>query len=290
MTITTGPNLGVMEDGAAGDAHVTEFKLFLRTMDLLVQANVISATTVAQPGSPANGDAYILPTGVTGAVWAGNAGKIARWTTKTSPAQWDLVTAKEGWNVRAKDTDLRYEHNGTTWVASGGANGSLMGLYAARPAAAAAPNTVYYATDVSEAYFSNGATWTVIPCGGTELGYAEITAGFSTASSTPVDITGLTVTCKVGERPVVIAYGANMRNNNVGGFARVYGVANSVLASNLTVAGTMGYLALSRETRVSGLTPGSTYTFKLQMAALTTGTADVYADTNDRPYIQVRTS
>lgn len=124
MTITTGPNLGVMEDGAAGDVHVTEFKAFLRAMDFLVQCNVISATTIAQPGSPANGDAYLVPAGATGAVFSANIGKLVRWTTKSTVAQWDVFTPKEGWECRAKDTDVRYEHNGTVWVAQSPAGSS----------------------------------------------------------------------------------------------------------------------------------------------------------------------
>jgi hypothetical protein len=41
---------------------------------------VISATTVAPPGSPTIGDAYLIPSGATGA-WSGLANRIAQWTS-----------------------------------------------------------------------------------------------------------------------------------------------------------------------------------------------------------------
>jgi len=164
------------------------------------------------------------------------------------------------------------------------------GTYAARPAASAAPNTVYFATNVGETYISNGTTWTLLPAGGSELGYAEITSTFSTASTTAVDIAGLSVTVVVGERPIVMAYGGNLRNTNAGGYARLLAIANGVNSSNLTILGTAGFQAMSRETRISGLTPGTSYTFKLQLMAITAGTAELYADANDKPYLQVRTA
>lgn len=164
------------------------------------------------------------------------------------------------------------------------------GPYANRPAPSAAIGVIYYATDVQEAYCSDGAAWTVIPCGGTELGYAELTNTTTTSSATAVDIAGLSVTCVVGERPVMLSYGGAMRNSLSGSFARVQAIANGFNTSNITVPGTGNYLTQTRETRVSGLTPGDTYTFKLQILAISGGSAQLYGDANDRPYLQVRTT
>lgn len=49
----------------------------LRILDALVQFNVISQTTPAQPGSPADGATYILTASPTGTNWAGHAREIA---------------------------------------------------------------------------------------------------------------------------------------------------------------------------------------------------------------------
>lgn len=165
-----------------------------------------------------------------------------------------------------------------------------IGTYASRPAASTAQGVIYYATDVQEAYRSDGTTWTVIPSGGTEIGYAEITTTTTTTSTTAVDIAGLSVTCVVGERPVVLSYGGAMRNSLTGDFVRVQAIANGFNTSNITVPGTGNYLTQTRETRVSGLTPGTTYTFKLQIMAIGGGSAQLYGDANDRPYLQVRTT
>jgi hypothetical protein len=163
------------------------------------------------------------------------------------------------------------------------------GSYALRPAATSVTaGYIYYATDVHEAYRSDGSAWSVLPSCSSELGYAEMTTSFSTASTAPVDVTGLTVTCMVGERAVVMAYGGAIRNNTTGGFAVLRAVANGVVQSNITVPGTGNYITQSRETRISGLTAGTTYIFKLTLMSVTSGTSDVYSDANDRAYLQVR--
>jgi hypothetical protein len=57
--------------------HVTVNEA-LRILDAVVQLSVLSATTTAQPASPADGDRYILPTGKTGAAWSAMAiGSVA---------------------------------------------------------------------------------------------------------------------------------------------------------------------------------------------------------------------
>lgn len=58
---------------------------------------VISATTTAPPGTPADGDTYLVPTGASGA-WAGHAGESATWDADadawifTTPAPGTVVT------------------------------------------------------------------------------------------------------------------------------------------------------------------------------------------------------
>lgn len=73
---------------------------------------VKSRTTTAQPGSPAAGDAYILPTGATGTNWAGNDGKIAHYYG----GSWKFWTAVEGARVWVNDEDQRVVCDGGAWV------------------------------------------------------------------------------------------------------------------------------------------------------------------------------
>lgn len=53
--------------------------------------SVISATTTAPPGSPVDGDTYLVPTGATGA-WAGHAGEAAVWDEVTGTWEFEAVT------------------------------------------------------------------------------------------------------------------------------------------------------------------------------------------------------
>lgn len=55
---------------------------------------VFNQTTTAPPGSPAEGDAYIVGTGGTGA-WAGHDRKLAIWET----AAWTILVPVDGWMV-----------------------------------------------------------------------------------------------------------------------------------------------------------------------------------------------
>src|SRR5690606_35888596 len=55
--------------------HLT-FNELVRALDLLVQPAVLSRTSATPPGSPADGDSYIVGTGASGA-WAGKDGQFA---------------------------------------------------------------------------------------------------------------------------------------------------------------------------------------------------------------------
>lgn len=74
---TFSPNLGLVrlvEGQAQGEAAVNEAN---NRIDALCQLSVKSRTVAAQPGSPADGDRYLLPpSGCTGAQWSGNDGRI----------------------------------------------------------------------------------------------------------------------------------------------------------------------------------------------------------------------
>lgn len=63
--------------------------------------NVLSATTAAPPGSPADGDRYIVPAGATGA-WSGHAGALAEWDAETGA--WVFTAIPDGSIVYVVDT------------------------------------------------------------------------------------------------------------------------------------------------------------------------------------------
>ena len=77
----------------------------LRRLDQLVQMAVKSRTTTAQPASPADGDAYILPSGKTGAQWGPmDEGAIAAF----QDGAWMQFTPRTGWRAYVEDDAALY--------------------------------------------------------------------------------------------------------------------------------------------------------------------------------------
>ena len=109
MSVTDGPNLGIMINAATGDNFDVQFRAFLRAIDVLLQGAVISKTLTSPPGSPANGDRYIVGASATGA-WSGKDKNIAIWTTDNPLApsgEWEFYAPKAGWLVvNLADSDI----------------------------------------------------------------------------------------------------------------------------------------------------------------------------------------
>src|SRR5467141_2085218 len=126
MSVSNGPNLGIMINALTGDAFDVDFRKFLRAIDVLLQGAVISKTLTAPPGSPANGDRYIVGASPTGA-WAGQAKSIAVWTTDNPAApsgEWEFYPPKSGWLVVNLADSTAYVYVSSTWTAVGGGGGS----------------------------------------------------------------------------------------------------------------------------------------------------------------------
>jgi hypothetical protein len=70
-----------------------------------------SKTTAAEPGSPADGDCYLLTASPTGTHWSGQANKIAFYENTA----WVFLTAHEGYSAYVNDDDTFYCFDGTTW-------------------------------------------------------------------------------------------------------------------------------------------------------------------------------
>lgn len=99
---------------AAGQAqkHVTVNESLLR-LDALVQLAVVSAATSAEPGSPTDGQVYILPAGKTGTHW----GAMTNWALAYyRDGVWEEVSPREGWLAYVKDTDRIYYYTGSAWA------------------------------------------------------------------------------------------------------------------------------------------------------------------------------
>ena len=114
MALTNGPNLALLVNGLPGEEHYDELMAQWRGFDVLVQCSVIDRDLAVPPGTPANGDAYIVAAGPAGA-WVGHTAKIARWSTAV--AAWEFFTPKAGWRAHAVDEALNLTYTGAAWVA-----------------------------------------------------------------------------------------------------------------------------------------------------------------------------
>lgn len=97
---------------AAGQAqkHVT-LNESLRMLDALVQLAVISRVVATPPGSPAEGDRYLVPSGAAGA-FAGHAGTIAAW----QDGGWIFLIPRAGWTAWIAAEAHLAVFDGTDWL------------------------------------------------------------------------------------------------------------------------------------------------------------------------------
>lgn len=139
---------GVASQAALHNTALREFEA--RTV------RVLSKTTTAPPGSPAESDSYIIPVGSPGS-WGGSANQIAAFLG----GAWSYATPIEGWRVWVNDIDNIYVYDGAAWVPTVGFN-SLGNINLNRSGAALATTAT--------------AGWPCIPtCAGTPTGVPAAT-------------------------------------------------------------------------------------------------------------------
>lgn len=119
MSVSNGPRIPIMIAAADGDAFGTDFRKFLRAVHVLIQTSVKSKTLTAPPGSPANGDTYLVAASATGA-WNGHDLAIANWTTDnpaTPSGLWEFYGPTLGFHLFNEFDSVFYGYDGTAWVA-----------------------------------------------------------------------------------------------------------------------------------------------------------------------------
>ncbi|MEZ5773320.1 MAG: DUF2793 domain-containing protein [Hyphomicrobiaceae bacterium] len=118
----TTPNLGLPYLMAAqAQKHVT-LNEAIRSLDVLVQTCVADRDLQTPPPDPADGAAYIVADGATGA-WTGREGAIAAF----QDGAWMFHPPREGWRAWIADEDLIAAYDGTAWVATGSGGGGGSG-------------------------------------------------------------------------------------------------------------------------------------------------------------------
>jgi hypothetical protein len=110
---------------AQAQKHVTHNEA-LRLLDGLVQLSVLDRDLTASPGSPADGDRYIVASGATGA-WAGWDLNVALWTD----GAWLRLPPRAGWRAWVEDEGLLLVYDGSVWIGTTPAelhNMALLGI------------------------------------------------------------------------------------------------------------------------------------------------------------------
>lgn len=116
MSATQESQLGLYKGWSLGEAgwddNMTEN---LNKIGAVIQLAAKDKDLTSPPGSPTEGDRYIVATSPTGS-WTGQAGKIA----VRLGAGWTFITPKEGWSCWLDDENRFYIHDGSVWQPSMG--------------------------------------------------------------------------------------------------------------------------------------------------------------------------
>jgi hypothetical protein len=169
MSIVNGPKIGTMVSAANGDTYGDGERHQFRSWQALVQANVKNTTLATPPGSPSNGDTYIVAAAPTGA-WTGQAGNIAYWavdaqdgpsiTPNIATGAWEFYTPLAGWIVYDQNSGANYQFNGTSWILASDLKTTVtpsVGVVTCNPALANSFRVNVNAV-VTSVIFSNGVT------------------------------------------------------------------------------------------------------------------------------------
>jgi hypothetical protein len=98
-------------DEAQSAAH-TKVNKFIALADAVAQLSMKDRDLTAPPGSPVDGDTYLVAASPTGA-WSGKAGKIAVYFSATP--EWLFVTPVEGWIGWLQDENKFIYYDGAAW-------------------------------------------------------------------------------------------------------------------------------------------------------------------------------
>jgi hypothetical protein len=95
---------------AQAQKHITHNEA-LRQLDGLVQLSVLDRDLTTPPGSPAEGDRYIVASGASGD-WVGWDGSVAHWTD----GAWLRIPPRTGWRAWVEDEEVLLVFDGSDWI------------------------------------------------------------------------------------------------------------------------------------------------------------------------------
>ncbi len=105
------PHLSItLVEQAQAQKEVTVNTAIMR-LEALLNTGVIDKDLATPPGSPAQGDVYIVASSPTG-VWTGQAEKVAYYDQT-----WKFITPREGMLLWVNDENKLYVYDGADWKA-----------------------------------------------------------------------------------------------------------------------------------------------------------------------------
>ncbi|NBS66857.1 MAG: DUF2793 domain-containing protein [Betaproteobacteria bacterium] len=111
MAASSGPNLGVSYGWAARESGWNAgMDANLKLLDAVLQLSVKSRAVAVPPGTPANGDRYIVGASPSGA-WAGKAAQVA----VRIEGAWTFFVPKIGWTCFIEDESVLSAYKATGW-------------------------------------------------------------------------------------------------------------------------------------------------------------------------------
>ncbi|HNX94900.1 MAG TPA: DUF2793 domain-containing protein [Holophaga sp.] len=113
MSLSMGPNLNLLVNGAQGDAHYAELMRLLRWLDFFMEPVVKQVGLTVPAASPSDGDAYVVGPSATG-VWAGLDNRLVRWSAVQNA--WESLVPKAGWHV-LDVSRVPWFYTGSAWNA-----------------------------------------------------------------------------------------------------------------------------------------------------------------------------
>jgi len=113
----TTPILGLSEISENQSSKYITHNMALRAIEVLLTGVADRRTTASPPGSPAEGDAYIIANASPSGDWA----DFAEHDIAFYASGWYNITPKEGLILWVADENLRYVFNGAFWVPLGDA-------------------------------------------------------------------------------------------------------------------------------------------------------------------------
>lgn len=118
MAKATDTRLGITRGFALGESGASVADALnknARLMSVLLQMTVINHAATTPPGSPADGDAYIIASGATG-VWASHVTHIAAWDASIGPSgDWFYIVPSNGLRAHSIALGRPTQFDGTAW-------------------------------------------------------------------------------------------------------------------------------------------------------------------------------